>query len=308
MMGKKTCFLLFSAILCNWLFSIDTKTSLSFTDFDILFTQKDIKYVQKIAPILSDGIDDFQRQLGQYPDFKITIKIAADNREYHEFTSGSNGIIEFSEAFYSSRNKTIYLRNPAELKNFTNLYRILLHEYIHAFIDHYWQDAPLWFHEGMAVFFSNDLSLDREFNFIKNYLLGNSRKLIEMERNYPENRIEWESFYAKAGMAVKYLFQNRRADFFRFWDDAFPHRNFKISFQRIFLMSPSGYSLLFEDYSRTHFRMEILLASTGIIWSIFPLILIIGWIRKKIVNRRIIGQWQAEDKKKTAGENEDERI
>ena len=146
----------------------------------------------------------------------------------------------------------------------------------------------------MAVYFSNDLSYNRELNFIKNYILGNSLTLEQMKFRYPKNRIEWEAFYAKSALAVKYLFVKKRPEFYNLWDNAFPTKNFDRVFLKSFYFTPKDFSNFFEEYSKTHFRAEILLASTGIIWGILPLIFIIGVIRRKIRNRRMKREWEQE--------------
>ena len=256
--------------------------------------EKDIHYAEKIAEALNYNIDRFQRKIGQYPDIPVKIKIASDNEEYQEFSGSSSAIIEFSQAFFDPTDKTIYLRNPAKLRNFEFLNRILLHEYIHLFVRTYWFNPPLWFNEGMAVYFSYDLNLDREFNFVINYIMGNSRSLNAMKRRYPENRIEWESFYAKSGLAVKYLYNKKRNGFYSLWERSGAERDFNKSFFRAFFLTQDQFSRMFEEYSRSHFTMEILLASTGLIWMIFPLILLIGGIRKKFRNKKIEQLWEEE--------------
>ncbi|MBN2461247.1 MAG: hypothetical protein JXB60_06530 [Candidatus Cloacimonetes bacterium] len=234
----------------------------------------------------------------------MKIFIATDEEEYLSHAGRTSGIIEFSEAFFNPGDQTIYIRNPRKLKNFSSLHRILLHEYVHLLVAYYWQDTPLWFNEGMAVYFSNDLSINREFNFVINYILGNSRKLAEMTSGYPVNSIEWESFYAHSALAVKYLYTRKRRNFIYFWDLAFPGRNFTSAFTRAFLITPTQYSRIFENYARSHFRMEILLATTGLIWSILPLVLIAGFIRKKIINRKVKRGWEVEEYEEDKSEDE----
>jgi hypothetical protein len=235
--------------------------------------------------------------VGAYLDAPINIKIAGDKKEYSTWTGGSSAILEFSQAFYNRNTDTIYLRNPSELKNLVLLRRILLHEYIHHFVMHFWKNPPLWFNEGMAVYFSNDMGFDRELNFAKNYIMGNSRTLNMMKYSYPRNRIEWESFYAKSGLAVKYIYMKKKVEFYRFWDLANPKHDFDSAFLNAFQMSAEEFSVQFENYAKTNLRVEILLASTGMVWSILPLILIIGVIRKKIKNRRRIKEWEKEAEK-----------
>ncbi len=260
--------------------------------------EKDVKSVLILVSHFDKDIQNFQKAVGSYLDEPVIVMIAADEKEYQSWTAKSSSIIEFSLAFYNSNNNTIYIRNPARLKSINAIRRILLHEYIHHFVHHFWKNPPLWFNEGMAVYFSFDMGFDRELNFARNYILGNSRTLEQMKYSYPKNRIEWESFYAKSGLAVKYLYTKRRHEFYRLWDYSRPNRNFNSAFLKSFFFTPKDFSAFFEEYAKSHFRAEILLASTGIIWGIFPLLLIAGVIRKKIKTRKVEKKWiqEAEEK------------
>ncbi len=267
----------------------------TYEDIILFAEEKDLKTADIIVSRLNEDIQIFQKQIGSYLDMPVNVVIAPDHEEYLKWVEGHSKIMEFSLAFYNNRDKTIYLQNPKNLKSIGALRKILLHEYIHHFVGCYLKNPPLWFNEGMAVFFSGDMGIDREMNFIRNYLLGNSRTLEMMKYSYPKNRIEWESFYAKSGLAVKYLYNKRRLEFYRFWDYAISSRDFDSAFMKSFFFTPKDFSAFFEEYSKTHFRAEILLASTGIIWSILPLVLIIGVIRKKLRNRRIEKEWTEDD-------------
>lgn len=233
--------------------------------------------------------------MGAYLDEPINIKIAADKKEYETWTENGSAILEFSQAFYDRKSDTIHLRNPSEWKNLSHLRRLLLHEYIHHFVGHFWKNPPLWFNEGMAVYFSGDMGFERELNFARNYILGNSRTLNMMKYGYPRNQIEWESFYAKSGLAVKYIYLKKRVEFYRIWDLAKPDHDFDSAFFKAFQMSTEEFSRQFENYAKTHFRVEILLASSGIIWSLLPLVLIVAVVRKKIINRRKLKVWEREE-------------
>ncbi len=230
--------------------------------------------------------------MGSYLDVPVNVVMAADNKVYDGWTQQHSAILEHSSGFYSRRNRTIFLKNPKYLRNIPNIRKLLLHEYIHHFVGSFWKDPPLWFNEGMAVYFSYDMGIERELNFAKNYILGNSLSLEQMKKNYPKNMIEWESFYAKSGLAVKYLYSNKRRSFYQLWDKAGSTGNFERAFLNSFFMTTRTFSDQFEDYSKTHFRAEILMASTGLIWGVLPLILIVGVIRKKIKNKKTVESWE----------------
>jgi len=288
--STKFLFLLFSFTVLN-LFSEQQ----IYENITIESAPKDINFAQKIIREFASDIEKFQRKIGLYPDIPVKIYIAEDQKDYLSIINKNMKIMEFSQGFYSSKTNTIYIRNPQKIRGFIKIRKLVLHEYIHLFINYYWKNPPLWFHEGMAVYFSDDLSYDRELNFIKNYILGNSLCLEEMKFRYPKNRIEWESFYAKSALAVKYLFAKKRQEFYTLWDNALPSRDFDKIFLQSFYFTTKDFSNFFEEYSKTHFRAGILLASTGIIWGILPLIFIIGVIRRKIRERRIKKVWEKDN-------------
>ena len=256
----------------------------------------------ELAQNLSEDIFLFQKNVGKYPDFPVNIYIAKDKNEYKRWTGKNSGVIEHSQAFYNSKSNAVYVRNLKEIKSVTRLRKILLHEYIHAFVRHYWNKVPLWFNEGMAVFFSAELNMNREINFVKDYITGKSVPLNQMKYSYPKHRINVESFYAKSGLAMKYLFIHKRNEFYNLWDRAEEGKHFDSAFLLSFRYTAKDFSAFFEEYAKTHFRAEMLLASTSIIWGFFPLIFLLVVIIKRIRNRRILRKWEAEENSRKGAE------
>lgn len=259
----------------------------------ILYAEpKDTLAASRFANQLNKDIQALQKKIGSYNDVPVNIVMAANSDVYSDWTHKHSAILEHSSGFYSRDQRTIFLKNPRFLKNVANIRKLLLHEYIHHFVSCYWNNPPLWFNEGMAVYFSGDMGFDRELNFAKNYVLGNSRTLAQMKLSYPKNMIEWESFYAKSGLAVKYLFTKKRRSFYLLWDKSKITDNFETAFLNSFFMTTDTFSNQFEDYAKTHFRIEVIMASTSFIWGVLPLILIVAVIRKKIKNKKTLENWE----------------
>ncbi|MCF7911152.1 MAG: hypothetical protein K9M99_01385 [Candidatus Cloacimonetes bacterium] len=257
------------------------------------YTAGDGRLAAELGEKLAADIGDFQKKIGHYPLLETHIIIAADQKEYESFLQSSSGIQEFSQAIYRHSTNTIYIRSPRDNLRYQELNKILLHEYIHSYVFHYFSNAPLWFHEGMAVYFSNDFSHNRELGLARDYLFGNTMPLSEMRQNYPVNRIEWESFYAKSALAVRYLSINKSGQFYRLWDFAEDSGQFNASFLRSFKYTALDFSLFFEEYCKTHFRSEIILALSGMIWLLFPLLFIIGYIRRSRKMRQKLAEMEA---------------
>jgi hypothetical protein len=269
--------------------------SMQFDNIYLEYQRRDEKIAARLGRRLSEDIGNFQKTIGHYPQLKTQIIIAADREEYKSFLHQTGGIQEFSQAIYRRSSNTIYIRNPRDELRFESLNRILLHEYIHSFVNYYFSNAPLWFHEGMAVYFSGDFGHNRELGLVRDYLFGNTKPLWEMREHYPANRLEWESFYSKSALAVRYLYQNKKDQFYRFWEEAMPYRKFNAAFMRSFRYTQEDFSIMFEEYCKTHFRSEIILALSGMIWLVFPILFMIGYMRRRHKTKQKLAEMEAEE-------------
>lgn len=244
-------------------------------------SRSDSVIIKQLSVKLQKEINNFQMRISQYPKHQVKIVVAPDKEFYQKLIGKNRGIIEFSEAFFSHGNKTIYIKNLDNV-NFNSLNRILLHEYIHLFVDYYFSDAPLWFHEGMAVYFSDPLDYGREINFAFDHIVGNIPDLANMEKNYPENRAKWRSFYSLSALTLKYLYDEEKKSFYLLWDLAEKDYTFERAFRTSFFMSLPRFYKKMDNILQERLKVEILMSLSGFIWALLPIILIIGWIRKRI--------------------------
>jgi len=276
-------------------FQTISAAQISYANITVFAAEKDLSFAEIISRQLAADIGEFQMKIGLYPEIPVKIYVASGKKEYTEWTRKSFKIIEFSEAFFDNRSKAIFIRNPRNLRISGQFRSVVLHEYIHLFVSYFWKNPPLWFNEGMAVYFSREFNIQREYYFVRDYIFGKSMPLWQMESHYPIHRSEWQSFYAKSAFAVKYLYTNRRKEFFKLWDIALPKRDFHLAFGKSFLMTTRGFSNIFEDYCRHQFKAEILLASSSLIWGLMPFIFIIAFIGKQKKMQLIYQHWQDEE-------------
>ncbi len=258
----------------------------------LIAAQQDMQAGEYLAKKVSAHIDRFQIKMGLFPRFSYRIHIARDDSQYREFTGSAGGIIEFSNAFYSHKDQTAYVRNPADLHDLDHVVTVLFHEYIHAFVFRYWKDAPLWFHEGMAVYYTEGLPYSRFLSFIQLYIFGEVPRLNDMSDHYPKNPVEWEAFYMKSAYAIDFMLKKYPRQYFTLWDYALPHRDFNRAMRAAFMASPENIGAQFDEYLRKKMRMEMLIGFSMLIWMFMPFLVFIAWIRKKFINRRIRRNWE----------------
>ena len=270
-------------------------SEISTENLRIYFDESQREISIELMNILQNQIDNFQRKISQYPKEKLTITISPDKRYYMTLIKNKNKILEYSDAFYDKNRHSVYVRNISSL-NFSRLSSILFHEYIHFFVDTYFKNAPLWFHEGMAVYFSDPVSYMREINYAFNHIFGKIPKITNMIRNYPTNRAQWESFYAKSYLVVKYMYTNDRDSFYDLWDYSEEYRgDFYGAFNRSHFLGINVFYVTIEEMLKKRLKIEIFMSISGIIWSFLPLLLIISWVRKKILMHKLLKRWGIEE-------------
>jgi hypothetical protein len=267
---------------------------------------RDEALVRELQPRLLKRVEAYHQQLGVYPADTLRIIIARNLSDYRAMNNHAKGIIEFSAATYSFADRTIRMQAPRELNSYGRLSDILFHEYLHAQVDKLWPDAPLWFHEGVAVYYSEGISAERMARFAWNGLFGIRRPLAEMESEYPKNPGEWEAFYTQSALAVRFLKSHREAAYYRLWDSGGKGRSFEGCFYRSFGESTREFSMDYERVLKQEVMLMVLLAASSLLWGVLPIILLLAWLKRKIwSDPKVIRIWEAEEKDEEIDRPED---
>ena len=237
--------------------------------------QEDRVLAQEIMDHLPKLISRFQMEIGVYSKFKARIYLSHDKQDFQNLVATFGGITEHSNAFYSRRDKVIYIKSFLEIGNRESFYQILHHEYIHAFIDYHLIDAPLWFHEGMAIHFSNQFNTYMVYALGLDYLTHTIPTLAQMEHKYPEDSNQLTSFYAKSAMAVDNLYKKDNLAFSRLF---ITHPNFDIAFSKSFGFSKEMFYYNFEKDFKQKIILNAIYTVGTFVGLILPVIFIWGWL------------------------------
>ena len=235
---------------------------------------------------LDDNIDAFQMELGVYLDALAPVYLIESNRSYQTLALGKAKIVEFSDAFYSGTEKRIYVKPLASIQE--NHRKILLHEYIHWYLEQIFTQTPLWFHEGMATHFSRQMGFEQYLFFLQESFLGKKSDLFRLSYNYPEKKEDWPLFYLSSTMAVSYLKEKKNEQWNNFWELVAQQQRknqqtpFTEYFNRAFQTTFYNFHKEYAGYIK-HLRYQYLFWSINALLALLlPVILIIAWrIRKK---------------------------
>lgn len=265
--------------------------SWKYGDIRVTAAPKDTSYATMVVKRLHQRINAFQMKLGVYPTNPLNIKIVPSRQEYRRITSGKGKIVESSEAFYSPRERLIYVRSPEQV-NFEIYDNLLMHEYIHWFLDETLDNVPLWFHEGMAMYYSGQYGFETYYNFSRYRFMGYKLSLRDMAYNYPADRSYWSMFYLTSVFAVNHLATTRSADWTVFWDMVSYNYNrsdsnitvksdFSRTFNAAFRTSLYGFSRDYDKILRRYGWQFPLIGINAILFSLLPFVIIAGWLRSR---------------------------
>ena len=272
----------FLLLLCLW-WSIGALRAdqevFSFDSFSVHAQQELSVSMQRIALLLDDRIAELQMKVGIYPAEKPDIYIVQGEAEYQKLSLGKAEIVEFSDAFFSSSENRIYIRSGEQIHQ--NYLKILLHEYIHWYLEELFTDAPLWFHEGMATYHSGQLGYDRYLLYIRESFLGKKSDLYRMSYRYPTSREDWPMFYVSSAMALRFMEEKHPLAWQRFWDTVSQsHRQGqKIRFNQAFFssygLSMYDFTLQFERYSKRQGYLYLIVALNSVIFLCLPFVMLL---------------------------------
>lgn len=252
---------------------------------------KDTAYAGIMISGLQNKIDTFQMKLGVYPNKQLIIRILPNREEYKKLTSGKGKIVESSEAFYSPKEQVIYVRSPDQIPA-QRYDAVLMHEYIHWFLDEVLHNAPLWFHEGMAYYYSGQYGFQSYYEFTRYLFMGYRLSLTDMNYNYPSDRSYWNMFYLTSAFAVKHMETRYNEQWQRFWDyvnyihsASVSEKNNRTDFYQAFYLAFKKSIFAFSrDYNKVLKRYAWqfpLVGINAIIFAVLPFIVLASWLKQR---------------------------
>jgi hypothetical protein len=234
---------------------------------------------------LNRRIDDLQMNTGVYLDKRAPIYVVPDRKSYARLAAGKQSIVEFSDAFYDAADHRIYVRSADQILG--NYEGILMHEYVHWYLDGIFLSTPLWFHEGLATQYGTPLGVDRYLYFVRERFWGNKMDLFELAYRYPEEKRDWEYYYLSSFFAVKYMREHDEKAWNRFWTLAAKnHRKgaktrFTNAFASTYSSSLYEFNLAFSSHTRKLAYLYLVIGVNSIIFSLLPFVLVFALIRHR---------------------------
>ncbi len=234
---------------------------------------------------LEERVGLLQMDLGVYPHRKAEIRIVPDRARYQSLAKGRGAIVEFSEAFYSMRERRIYVRSIDQIPR--NYGGLILHEYTHWFLDELISQAPLWLHEGMATHSGGQMGLERYYYYVRERFWGNRLDLIDFGHSYPQQQENWELYYVTSYFAVRYMREKDPAAWKGFWGIVAANNrlgqktDFNRAFEQAYGLNLYTFNQEFAAASKRQAWIYLITGFTSLLFAVLPFLVIFARIRQK---------------------------
>ncbi len=282
-------------VIVELLFSYNFKTILGEVELIVLENEKD--KVPQIKNLIQSTSKNLYDKFGPIQLDSITIYITDNNHSFKKLSGNSTP--EWGIAIAKHNPDIIVLKSPSFAKiTFNRFKKVIIHEISHIYFRRITNGSsiPSWFMEGIAMQFSSEFSVSHkisiskaiwknkifsinELNYINNYkkpeiqlIYGQSASLIEaLEYFYGENIIKKIIYFMNSG------------------------DQFYEALEKTTELNILEFDLKYLKFLKNQYRWIFLLNSSNMIFIIFPIIVIIGYVYKRYTTKIILKKWEYEE-------------
>jgi len=246
--------------------------------------------------IAQDLIDEFGLPL-QKP---VDVIIAPTAEAFHRLQPQGARVPAWAIGVaYPTDNLIILLSPRVHQRGRIDLIKTFQHELIHIALGQAFrgrEHVPRWLDEGLAMIAGQEWSVAR-LSTITFAVLG--RKLIPMEKiteSFPWDPGQAELAYCESFYFISFLKGRFGNDAFRKFMGAYiTHKNFKEALQDAYLVRWEDMEELWLSYLNVRFSWIPLITSSTTLWFLATMIFLLGYLRKKRLNRLKLAEWKKEE-------------
>lgn len=200
---------------------------------------------------------------------------------------------------YPQQNLIILLSPTVRQRGHIDIIKTFQHEVLHIILGQAFKgkaNVPRWLDEGLAMIAANEWSMAR-LSTMTFAVLG--RKMIPMEQlteSFPWDPDQAQTAYCQSFYFISFLKGRFGSDLFKtFLQKYTVHKNFQRAIFDTYNVRWEEMEDLWRGYLRLRFSWIPLITSSTTIWFVATLIFILGYLRKKRMNRLKLKQWTREE-------------
>jgi len=227
--------------------------------------------------------------------FEIIVCTAANEEQLHIYNEHWHSSLGIT---YNKIDKII-VKDPAYAHiNSKRFNQVVEHELNHLMINRLGvtQSIPRWFKEGYAMLVANEITLKHKIKVVRNARRGNLFKINELKNFSNLDNQEYLLAYAQSAVFVESLEQIYGAQIFSSIIESLKNN---LEFDNaIYKTTSHNYEMIEEliiSHIFTKYSWLKLIDFTDILFSLMPLLLVIGFILKSYKTKRIKEKWKIEE-------------
>lgn len=261
-------------------------------------------HTNHIPPLLVQNADAFAHQilddLGLSLDKPIDVIIASTVDEFQRIQPEGARVPAWAIGVAYPQHNLIILLSPAvRQRGPIDIIKTFQHEVLHIILGQAFKgsaEVPRWLNEGLAMIAANEWSMAR-LSTMTFAVLG--RKLIPMEElaeSFPWDPDQAHIAYCQSFYFIAFLKGKFGNNLFKtFLKEYILHKNFQRAILDTYNVPWGKMEDLWRDYLRLRFSWIPLITSSTTLWFLATLIFILGYARKKRMNRLKLEQWNREE-------------
>ena len=192
--------------------------------------------------------------------------------------------------------RRIVIQNPKHIALAQlQLVQVLRHEIAHVLFGQCTRKAvkeiPLWFIEGIAIYFADEWVPSRHETLLKHIFSKSIIPLQELERRFPRSQAGADLAYAESQDALRWLVEVKGRDvLFSLIAELHAGSNFRTAFETVVGWDLATYNILWRESLTERYHWASLFSNSYVLWGGFGGLALIGYLvcwkrRRRHLNR-----------------------
>ena len=180
--------------------------------------------------------------------------------------------------------RRIVIQNPKHIALAKlQLVQVLRHEIAHVLFGQCTRKAvreiPLWFIEGIAIYFADEWVPSRHETLLKHIFSKSIIPLQELERSFPRTQAGADLAYAESQDTLRWLVEVKGRDvLFSLIAELHAGNNFNTAFETVVGWDVATYDILWRESLRERYQWASLFSNSYVLWGGFGGLALIGYL------------------------------
>ncbi len=237
---------------------------------------------EHILEIAETFYTEMQRLTARIPDGKIDIWVCGTESDFQ--TAVHAPIQDWAVGCAFPLSRRIVIQNPTHIRfKQLQLVQVLRHEIAHVLFGQYTQknvkEIPLWFIEGIAIYFAEEWVPSRHEILLKHIFSRSVLPLSTLAQQFPNSHDGAALAYAESHDAIQWLVETKGSEtLWHLIHQLHTGENFNTSFQTVVGYDLTTYDTLWQASLRERYHWAALFSNAYLLWGGIGGLTLLGYL------------------------------